>query len=73
MSTATVGNTGIAVDALARLDQHLDQRYVQAGRIAGCLTLVARHGEVAHLSCLGSMDLERGKPMAVDTIFRFIR
>ena len=69
--TATVGTTGISVDALARLDRHLSERYVQAGRIAGCITLIARRGGVAHLSAMGSMDLERGKPMALDTIFRF--
>ena len=69
--TATVGNTGISVDSLARLDQHLLSRYVQPEKIAGCLTLVSRHGEIAHLSAMGSMDRERNKPMSTDTIFRF--
>ena len=69
--TATAGNTGISIDALARLDQHLLSRYVQPEKIAGCLTLISRHGETAHLSAMGSMDRERNKPMALDTIFRF--
>ena len=69
--TATVGNTGISVDSLARLDQHLLSRYVQPEKIAGCLTLVSRRGEIAHLSAMGSMDRERNKPMSTDTIFRF--
>ena len=69
--TATAGNTGISIDALARLDQHLLSRYVQPEKIAGCLTLISRHGEFAHLSAMGSMDRERNKPMATDTIFRF--
>ena len=69
--TATAGNTGISIDALARLDRHLLERYVQPEKIAGCLTLVSRRGEVAHLSAMGQMDRERGKPMATDTIFRF--
>ena len=69
--TATAGNTGISIDALARLDQHLLSRYVQPEKIAGCLTLISRHGETAHLSAMGSMDRERNKPMATDTIFRF--
>ena len=69
--TATAGNTGISIDALARLDQHLLSRYIQPEKIAGCLTLISRHGETAHLSVMGSMDRERNKPMATDTIFRF--
>ena len=69
--TATVGNTGISVDSLARLDQHLLSRYIQPEKIAGCLTLISRRGEIAHLSAMGSMDRERNKPMATDTIFRF--
>ena len=69
--TTTAGNTGISIDALARLDQHLLARYVQPEKIAGCLTLISRRGEIAHLSAMGQMDRERGKPMATDTIFRF--
>ena len=69
--TATVGATGISIDSLARLDQHLLSRYVQPEKIAGCLTLVSRRGEIAHLSAMGSMDRERDKPMEIDTIFRF--
>ena len=69
--TATVGATGISIDSLARLDQHLLSRYVQPEKIAGCLTLVSRRGEIAHLSAMGNMDRERSKPMGIDTIFRF--
>ena len=66
----TVGATGISIEALQRLDQHLLGRYIEAGRIAGCLTLVARRGELAHLSAMGMMDRERNRPMAEDAIFR---
>jgi CubicO group peptidase (beta-lactamase class C family) len=45
-------------------------RYVETGRIAGALTLVARRGKVALLSPVGQMDRERAKPMRPDTIFR---
>jgi CubicO group peptidase (beta-lactamase class C family) len=69
--TATVGHSGISIDSLARLDQHLLSRYIQPEKIAGCLTLISRRGEIAHLSAMGDMDRERDKPMATDTIFRF--
>ena len=66
----TVGSTGISTAALARLDRHLIEQYIDKERIAGCLTLISRRGEVAHLSALGLMDRERGKPMQTDAIFR---
>ena len=69
-SSTTVGGTGISVEALQRLDRHLLERYIEPEKIAGCLTLISRRGELAHLSALGMMDRERGAPMAADTIFR---
>ena len=47
-----------------RIAEHLDRSYVAPGKIAGCQTAVVRHGELAHFSSLGSMDIERGRPMA---------
>jgi CubicO group peptidase (beta-lactamase class C family) len=61
---------GLCGDRLARIDSHLTRRYIEAKKIAGSLTLVARKGEVAYLSALGQMDIERNKPMTEDTIFR---
>ena len=56
---------------LRRIDQHLTSRYLEPGKIAGCQVLVARHGEVAHLSSLGQADREREVPVAEDTIWRW--
>src|SRR5215510_10924450 len=61
---------GLSSEGLRRIDHHLLSRYIEPGKIAGALTLVARRGEVAHLSPLGLADRERGKPMRTDTIFR---
>ncbi len=55
---------------LARIAEHLDRSYVAPGKIAGCQIAIVRHGALACFSSLGSMDLERGKAMADDTIFR---
>jgi CubicO group peptidase (beta-lactamase class C family) len=63
-------SVGLASEGLQRIDQHLLSRYVEPGKIAGALTLVARRGEVAWLSPLGLMDRERKAPMRADTIFR---
>lgn len=60
--------TGLSKDRLQRIDRHLTENYIDAGRIPGALTLVARRGEIAHFSALGLMDAERGKPTQLDTI-----
>ena len=73
MERATVNqadNSGIDGAALDRLDQFLLSRYIEPGRIAGCVTLVARRGEIAHFAALGMMDREQRKPMSEDAIFR---
>jgi CubicO group peptidase (beta-lactamase class C family) len=57
-------STGLdAVDAAIQAD-------IDAGRLAGALTLVARHGKVARIRSMGVDDLETGKPLSEDTIFR---
>ncbi len=62
--------TGFAPERLDRITAHLRTNYIEPGKIAGCQTLVARHGQVAYLGSLGDMDRERRRPMADDTIFR---
>ncbi|MEP6872338.1 MAG: serine hydrolase domain-containing protein [Anaerolineaceae bacterium] len=61
---------GFVPERLARITEHLDRNYIQPGKIAGCQTLVSRHGQVAYFRSQGQMDLARQKPMADDTIFR---
>jgi CubicO group peptidase (beta-lactamase class C family) len=61
---------GLCPERLARIDRHLEQRYLEPRKIAGALTLVARRGRLAYLSPVGMMDLERGRPMRPDTLFR---
>ncbi len=61
---------GLSSDRLSRIDRHLERRYLDQKKIAGALTLVARRGELVHLSGIGMMDLERGKAMHEDVIFR---
>ena len=63
-------SVGLSSERLRRVDQHLMTRYIEPGKIAGALTLVARRGEVAWLSPLGLMDRERGVAMRPDTMFR---
>lgn len=55
---------------LARIDEHLSRRYIDAGRIAGCSVAVVRRGVLAHWATLGRADRERDVPVADDTIWR---
>jgi CubicO group peptidase (beta-lactamase class C family) len=61
---------GFDLDRLRLVDAHLQERYVDPGKVAGAQVLVVRHGVVAHRRSLGSMDLERDRPVADDTIWR---
>jgi CubicO group peptidase (beta-lactamase class C family) len=61
---------GMARDRLALLDQHLRERFVEPGKIAGAATCIYRKGRVAHLSLIGQRDRERERPMTEDTIVR---
>lgn len=56
-------------DGLAQIPLGL-QSVVDAGDLSGFVTLVWRKGEVVQLNTLGMADIEAGRPMARDTIFR---
>ncbi|MCI0757037.1 serine hydrolase domain-containing protein [Teichococcus vastitatis] len=60
---------GLCPTRLTRIATWAD-RLVSDNKLAGLVTMVARRGEVAHLHATGFADLERGTPMAADTIFR---
>ncbi|HEY2814369.1 MAG TPA: serine hydrolase [Acidimicrobiales bacterium] len=61
---------GLDADRLEHITEHFERRYISAGKIAGCQIAVSRHGQVGYFHSFGSMDRERDKQMADDTIFR---
>jgi len=69
MLTCTLEDLGFSSDRLARIGEAM-QRHVDAGRLAGMVTLIARHGQIAHLEAHGLMDRESQRPMTEDAIFR---
>jgi CubicO group peptidase (beta-lactamase class C family) len=60
---------GFSSNRLARIDAVM-QRYVDDQKLAGVVSLVARRGRVAHMQRVGMAEIETGKPMQFDTIFR---
>ena len=63
-------SAGMSTAALGRLENHLKQRYVDAGRFPGTQVLIYRRGKVVHSTVQGFADLERKVPVKNDTIFR---
>lgn len=62
--------TGFDDARLERIGEHLVERYVRPGKIAGCQALVARRGAVAYFRSFGCADLERQVPVRDDTVWR---
>jgi len=60
---------GVSAERLQRLSDVL-QGYVDDGKLAGAVALVARRGKVAYLEAFGHRDRESNSPMKEDTIFR---
>jgi CubicO group peptidase (beta-lactamase class C family) len=69
--TAKPEEVGLSAERLKRVGE-LMQRHIEARNFAGAVTLVARHGRVAHHEAYGLMDLESKKPMQKDAIFRIM-
>jgi CubicO group peptidase (beta-lactamase class C family) len=69
MHLVTPESVGLSSTRLQRIDAMM-QRHVQKSNIAGGITLLARRGQIAHLSCTGQMDIASQRPMQEDTIFR---
>lgn len=59
----------MSAERLARFDA-LARGAVEDGRLAGVVTLVARRGRIVQNGVYGLADLEDGRPMRPDTIFR---
>jgi CubicO group peptidase (beta-lactamase class C family) len=69
-------NTANAAESVGFSSQRLDriapamQGYIDQGKLAGTLTLVARNGKIVYLNAQGMQDREAGIAMSEDTIFR---
>ena len=66
VSAESVGMSSSALlEATSRLQQHIDD-----GELAGVVAAVARDGKLVYFESLGKLDLESGKPMPDDALFR---
>ena len=69
MNVVTPEEIGFSSTRLNRIGPAI-QGHIDQGHLPGAITLVARHGKVAHFECYGMMDIEADKSMQPDTIFR---
>jgi CubicO group peptidase (beta-lactamase class C family) len=60
---------GLDAGRMSRIDTHF-ARYVDEGRLAGFTVAVARRDRVVHLTHHGLADVEAGRPVADDTLWR---
>jgi CubicO group peptidase (beta-lactamase class C family) len=62
-------SVGMSSERLARVTA-LARGYVDEGKLAGVVTVIARHGKIVHYEAVGKQNLETGAPMTRDTLFR---
>jgi CubicO group peptidase (beta-lactamase class C family) len=67
---ASPESAGMSAAALNRIEGHLKQRYIDAGRFPGTQLMVYRRGKIVHSTVQGFADVERKVPVKDDTIFR---
>ncbi|MCH8140960.1 MAG: serine hydrolase [Proteobacteria bacterium] len=69
LATATPESVGMSSERLARIGPAM-QRYIDARLVPGTITAVMRRGKLVHLQMQGDMDVENGRSMERDAIFR---
>ena len=67
--TATPYEVGLSMKQLECISA-TTQQFIDEERLAGAVTVVARHGKVVHFKAHGMMDIAANKPMRKDTILR---
>ena len=70
MNIASPESVGFSSKRLSRVNRFM-QSYIDDGKLASGMTMLARRGEVFHFQPYGVLDLESGAPVQRDTIFRF--
>jgi CubicO group peptidase (beta-lactamase class C family) len=67
--TTQAKRVGFSAERLDRITE-LTQRYVDAGQIAGAITMVSRHGKLVHYEAVGNRGIDKADPLQKDDLFR---
>ncbi|MEM8769075.1 MAG: serine hydrolase domain-containing protein [Pseudomonadota bacterium] len=60
---------GMSAERLDRITE-ITQGYVDDGKLAGVITMVARHGKLVHFNAVGQRGAEDDRPLEKDALFR---
>jgi CubicO group peptidase (beta-lactamase class C family) len=60
---------GFSRSRFDRIDTVMNE-FVKQGRMPGMVALIARHGKVAYVKAFGKANIEEGKPMTRESMFR---
>jgi CubicO group peptidase (beta-lactamase class C family) len=69
METVQPESMGFSRQRLGRINRVM-QQYVEDKKLAGIVTLIARHGKVVHFDKFGMADISGKKPMQTNSLFR---
>jgi CubicO group peptidase (beta-lactamase class C family) len=69
LPSASAESEGMSAERLARVNSGMKE-LVDQGRLAGSVTMVARHGKVVEFDAVGKRDIASNAPMQKDSIFR---
>ena len=69
LGRAAPEDVGMSAERLDRLTA-MSQRYVDEGKLAGVVTMVARDGKVVHFETVGQRGADDATPLAKDDLFR---
>ena len=69
LAEAPAAAAGMSAERLDRITA-LTRRYVDEGKLAGVVTLVARDGKIVHFEAVGQRGADDDRPMTKDALFR---
>ena len=69
LPTTSPRRVGLSPERLERM-HHAIQTYIEQGKHAGAVCVIARKGKIADFTLYGYRDLAKKVPMTPDTIFR---
>ena len=69
LAEAPAEDVGMSAERLDRITQ-MTQGYVDEGKLAGVITLVARDGAIVHYEAVGNRGVNDDRPLEKDALFR---
>ena len=69
LDTSRPEKAGMSADRLTRITD-ITRQYVEEGKLAGVITMVARHGKLVHFEAVGQRGADDERPLQKDALFR---